>query len=49
MVKSPIFDESETLLGTDDQGVKGSAIIMNKKDFTQGMAHSEDLSKGTFK
>jgi RHS repeat-associated protein len=47
MAASPIFDENGTLLGTDDQGVKGNAIIMNKKDFTQGMAHSEALKKGT--
>lgn len=44
---SPIFDENGTLLGTDDQGVKGDAIVMNKKDFKQGMSHSDALSKGT--
>ncbi len=47
MAASPIFDEQGTLLGTDDQGVKGSAIIMDKKDFKQGMAHSVALEKGT--
>lgn len=43
---SPIFDPNGKLLGTDDQGVKGNAIIMNEKDFQQGMSHEEALSKG---
>src|SRR5690606_3667662 len=43
---SPIFDPNGKLLGTDDQGVKGNAIIMNEKDLQQGMSHEEPLSKG---
>lgn len=42
---SPIFDENGEMLGTDDQGVKGKAIIMDKKDFTQGMSHKEATEK----
>ena len=41
---SPIYDESGFLLGTDDEGLQGDAIIMNKLNFKQGMSHSEALS-----
>ena len=41
---SPIYDESGFLLGTDDEGLQGDAIIMNKSNFKQGMSHSEALS-----
>ncbi|MBM3917823.1 MAG: RHS repeat-associated core domain-containing protein [Sphingomonadales bacterium] len=42
---SPIYDLNGEFLGTDGQGLKGKAIIMQKSDFTQGMAHSDALSK----
>jgi len=35
------------LLGTDNQGWTGKAIVMNKNDFTQGMDHDDAKSKGT--
>ena len=44
---SPIFDENGTLMGTDDQGWEGEAIVMNQEDFTQGMSHESALEVGT--
>ena len=45
---SPIYDqETGEFLGTDDQGLQGEAIAMNKNDFKQGMSHKEATSKGT--
>ena len=44
---SPIFNKSGKLLGTDDQGVSGEAIIMDENNFEQGMSHDEALEKGT--
>jgi RHS repeat-associated protein len=38
---SPIYDEGGNLLGTDDQGLQGKAIVMNKDNFKQGMAHDD--------
>jgi hypothetical protein len=42
---SPIYDRNGELLGTDDQGLKGDAIIMKKEEFVQGMEHEEALTK----
>ncbi len=44
---SPILDEAGNLLGTDNQGWTGKAIVMNKNDFTPGMDHGDAQSKGT--
>lgn len=41
---SPIYDESGFLLGTDDEGLQGNPIIMNKSNFKQGMSHADALS-----
>ena len=41
---SPIYDEEGKLIGTDDEGLQGEAIIMNKSNFKQGMSHEEALS-----
>ena len=41
---SPIYDEEGKLLGTDDEGLQGQAIIMKKENFSQGMSHEEALS-----
>ncbi|MBR9830736.1 RHS repeat-associated core domain-containing protein [bacterium] len=38
---SPIYDKSGEFLGTDDQGLQGDAIVMDKGHFKQGMSHSE--------
>ena len=38
---SPIYDTNGNFLGTDDKGLKGEPIIMNKYHFKQGMAHNE--------
>ena len=47
MAASPIYDKEGNLLGTDDEGLQGDAIVMNKDDFKQGMSHEEALSKST--
>ena len=44
MLISPIYDRNGKLLGTDDEGLKGKAIIMDKSNFKQGMSHEEALS-----
>jgi RHS repeat-associated protein len=44
---SPILDEEGNLLGTDNQGWTGTAIVMNKNDFKQDMDHNDALNKGT--
>lgn len=46
---NPIYDENGDFLGTDDLGIQGEAIIMNKNDFKQGMSHEDALSKGTLR
>lgn len=44
---SPIYDKNTSeFLGTDDQGLTGPAIMMDKKDFMQGMSHKDAMSKG---
>jgi hypothetical protein len=47
MSASPIYDRDGNLLGTDDEGLRGDAIVMNIEDFKQGMSHEEALSKST--
>jgi RHS repeat-associated protein len=45
---SPIYDEKTgEFLGTDNQGLQGEAIAMNKDNFAQGMTHEEATEKGT--
>ncbi|PWG77917.1 RHS repeat domain-containing protein, partial [Pararcticibacter amylolyticus] len=46
---SPIYDTNGDFLGTDDQGLKGQAIVMNKSNFTQGMNHDEAVKNSTYK
>jgi len=46
---NPIYDEKGNFLGTDDLGIQGEAIIMNKDNFKQGMSHEDALSKGTLR
>ena len=41
MLASPIYDENGNFLGTDDEGLQGSAIVMDKSKFKQGMSHEE--------
>jgi hypothetical protein len=46
--ESPIYDqESGDLLGTDDQGLQGDAIVMDKSKFTQGMKHDDAVAAGS--
>ncbi len=42
---APIYDIEGNFLGTDDEGLKGKAIIMEKENFIQGMSHADALSK----
>ena len=41
--KNPIYDPDGNLIGTDDNGLKGDAIIMNKSDFRQGMSYDDAM------
>ncbi len=47
MSDSPIYDTDGNFMGTDDEGLKGDAIVMKRSDFKQGMSHQEALSKST--
>jgi RHS repeat-associated protein len=38
---NPIYGTDGEFLGTDDRGLQGDAIVMNKKAFKQGMSHNE--------
>jgi len=38
LLDRPIYDIWGSFLGTDDQGLQGDAIIMNKENFVQGMS-----------
>ena len=42
---SPIYDTNGYFLGTDDHGLQGKAIVLDKKDYEHGMSHEEALSK----
>ncbi len=42
---NPVYDKEGSLLGTDDKGLKGDAIVMDKKDFVQGEKHEDELKK----
>ena len=41
---APIYDTHGNFLGTDDEGLKGKAIVMKKENFKQGMSHKDALS-----
>jgi RHS repeat-associated protein len=48
MAANPIYDqETGDFLGTDDKGIKGGAIVMDKSKFTQGMKHSDAVNAGS--
>ncbi len=49
MAPNPIYDTDGSFLGTDDKGLKGQAIVMNKENFTQGMDHEEAVKNSTYK
>lgn len=40
---APIYDPDGNLIGTDDNGLQGNAIIMNKDNFKQGMSNKDAL------
>jgi RHS repeat-associated protein len=43
---NPIYGVDGSFLGTDDQGLQADAIVMNERDFEQGMSHEDAMSKG---
>lgn len=45
MAASPIYDQDGNFMGTDDEGLQGAPIIMNSKNFQQGMAHSDAVKQ----
>jgi hypothetical protein len=42
---NPIYDQEGNLLGPDDQGLQGMALVMSKKGFKHGMSHADALRK----
>ena len=44
---NPIYDTDGNFLGTDDTGIQGDAIVMDKSDFKQGMSNKEATTKVT--
>ncbi|SMG11512.1 RHS repeat-associated core domain-containing protein [Marivirga sericea] len=42
---APIYDTAGEFLGTDNEGLQGKAIVMDKDNFTQGMSHQDALTK----
>ena len=42
---NPVYDTYGNFLGTNDLGLQGDAIIMDKSDFKQGMSLEESMSK----
>ncbi len=42
---NPIYNTDGELLGTDDKGLQGDALVLNENDFTQGMSHSDAVNK----
>ena len=40
---NPIYSQEGELLGTDDRGLQGDAIIMDSKFFQQGMKHEDAI------
>jgi RHS repeat-associated protein len=45
MSASPIYDEEGNLLGTDNEGLQGDAIVMKEENFEQSMSHEDAKSK----
>jgi len=41
--RNPVFAQDGTLLGTDDNGLHGNPIIMNKDNFKQGMSYDDAM------
>ena len=46
MLINPIYDFEGNFLGTDDRGLQGEAILMNREYFTQGMSHDDAVWRG---
>ena len=46
---NPVYDFSGNFLGTDDRGLAGRAIVMDKNKFKQGMSHQSALSNNVGK
>ncbi|MFV0501805.1 MAG: hypothetical protein ACK5MH_09475 [Bacteroidales bacterium] len=41
MSDNPVYDRQGNFLGTDDKGLKGKGMVMDRKNFKQGMSHAE--------
>lgn len=39
--RNPIYAPDGTFLGTDDKGLQGAQLILDRADFTPGMAHTD--------
>lgn len=48
MQAAPIYDTNGNLLGTDNQGLQGTPIVMEAENFKQGMDHDEAISHSTY-
>lgn len=44
-IANPIYDQYGNLLGTDNRGLQGKAIVMAKSNFIQGMKHGDALKE----
>ena len=45
---NPIYDRLGYFLGTDDCGLQGDLIVMDRKNFKQNMSHDEALKNSTY-
>jgi len=47
MAASPIYDTEGNFLGTDEDGLKGQAVVMKKENFVQGMSRADAEKNST--
>lgn len=45
---NPVTDKYGNMLGTADSGMEGEVIVMDKKDFKQGMSDASALKVGKY-
>jgi len=45
---NPIYDRFGYFLGTDDRGLQGDLIVMDRKNFQQNMSHDDALNNSTY-
>ncbi|WP_437922094.1 DUF6443 domain-containing protein [Sphingobacterium sp. LRF_L2] len=49
MSVSPVYDINGNFLGTDEDGLQGQAVVMEKENFVQGMSREEAQKHSTYK